>query len=492
MKMGTKLMAGFSLMLALVLAIGAGAVGGTERLRAAVDRTVNVAARRTLLANQIAFETANMVGLERGIVLSSILQQPEAVDRHKQEFREASARLEGALDQLQPLMESDGSRRGLSALRGQLSSLSQAHQEMLDALQRQQFDVVHKTSEERVMPRALEINAGAAGFLAQETRNMAEAAQAANSVAAASHWVAICLTALGVGLGVVVLGTVRRTNEVLRRLSADVAERSEQVAASAAEVSSASQALAQASSQQAASLQETAASSQELASQTRKNQASSQAAAEYVSATDAQVAAVNRTLEQMVGSMQEILGSSSKISKIIKVIDEIAFQTNILALNAAVEAARAGAAGMGFAVVADEVRHLAQRCAEAAGDTAALIEASIASSNGGRRKLTQVVEAIQSITGSSAKVKALVREVDQGSRYQSRSIEQITSAIHQMEQLTQNTAANAEESASASMDMNSQAVALEAIVKRLEALVGGALRISVAQRNPAGWRSTDR
>lgn len=481
MKIGTKLMASFSLMLALVLAIGAGGVSGTERLRAAMDRTVSVAARRTLLANQIAFETATMVGLERGIVLRSILQQTEAVEKHKQDFRDASARLEGALEQLQPLMESDGSRRGLSALRGQLSSLSQAHQEMLDALQRQQFDVVQKTSEEKVMPRALEISAGAAGFLEQEKRNMEEAAQSANAVAAASLWIAACLTALGVGLGVAVLGTVRRINTVLRRLSAEMAERSDQVATSAAQVSSASQALAQASSQQAASLEETSASSQELAAQTRKNLESSQAAAEYVSATDEEVAAVNHTLEQMVGSMQEIIGSSSKISKIIKVIDEIAFQTNILALNAAVEAARAGSAGMGFAVVADEVRNLAQRCGEAAGDTAVLIEESIATSNGGRQKLARVVEAIQSITGSSAKVKALVREVDQGSRDQSRSIEQITAAIHQMELVTQNTAASAEESASASMDMNSQAEAMEEIVERLEALVGGGVN-SAAQR----------
>jgi methyl-accepting chemotaxis protein len=172
--------------------------------------------------------------------------------------------------------------------------------------------------------------------------------------------------------------------------------------------------------------------------------------------------------------MQEIIGSSGKISKIIKVIDEIAFQTNILALNAAVEAARAGSAGMGFAVVADEVRNLAQRCASAARDTAALIEESIATSNGGKEKLAQVVAAIQSITGSSARVKELVTEVDHGSREQSRSIEQISAAIHQMERVTQNTAANAEQSAAASLDMNSQAEAMKQIVARLKALVGGA------------------
>jgi methyl-accepting chemotaxis protein/methyl-accepting chemotaxis protein-1 (serine sensor receptor) len=359
MKIGTKLMASFSLMLGLVLALGIGAGVAISHLGTAMDRTVNVAAKRALLASRIVTETANIVAVERGIVLRSILQQTAAVDKHKQEFHDAASRIDEALGQLQPLMDTDASQQGLTSLRAQLSALRQAHREMLDALDRQQFDLVQKTSEEKVMPRALDIGGGAAGFLEQANRNMAEAAQSAESAASASRWMVLCLAALGVGAGVVVLGAVRRINTVLRRLSAELAERAELVAGAAAQVSSSSQALAQSSSQQAASLEETAASSQELASQTRKN----------------------------------------------------------------LEAARAGAAGMGFAVVADEVRNLAQRCAGAAGDTAALIEESIATSNGGKQKLAQVVAAIQSITGSSAQVKALVNEVDRGSREQSRSIE---------------------------------------------------------------------
>jgi methyl-accepting chemotaxis protein len=474
MKIGTKLMASFGIMLALVLAIGAGAVIGVGRLQSATERTVNVAAKRTQLANVIVNQTATIVALERGIVLRSILQQTALMEKHKKEFRDASTKVEEALDALQPLLDTDGSRQQAAELRDQLASLRQAHQEMLTAIDQQQFDAVGKISDEKVMPRAAEISAGAAGYLENENRNMAKSARSAETTATASRWVAILLTCLGFAVGVFVLGTVRRINTVLRRLSAEMAKRSADVARVAAQVSTASQSLAQSASEQAASLEETAASSQELATQTRKNLENSQTAAEHVGATDSQVAGANHTLEQMVGSMQEIIASSSKISKIIKVIDEIAFQTNILALNAAVEAARAGTAGMGFAVVADEVRNLAQRCAEAAGDTAALIEESIATSNGGKEKLAQVVEAIQSITASSAKVKELVSEVDQGSRDQSRSIEQITAVIHQMERVTQTTAANAEAGASASMDMNSQAEAMNEIVERLEALVGGA------------------
>jgi methyl-accepting chemotaxis protein/methyl-accepting chemotaxis protein-1 (serine sensor receptor) len=174
----------------------------------------------------------------------------------------------------------------------------------------------------------------------------------------------------------------------------------------------------------------------------------------------------------MVHSMQEITGSSDKISKIIKVIDEIAFQTNILALNAAVEAARAGEAGMGFAVVADEVRSLAQRSAQAAQDTSALIEESITKSNEGGARLQRVSEVIRAITESAAKVKTLVDEVNLGSQEQARGIEQISKSISQMDRVTQGNAASAEESASASEEMSAQAEALQNIARNMRTMVG--------------------
>jgi methyl-accepting chemotaxis protein/methyl-accepting chemotaxis protein-1 (serine sensor receptor) len=181
----------------------------------------------------------------------------------------------------------------------------------------------------------------------------------------------------------------------------------------------------------------------------------------------------NRNLEEMVHSMKEINTSSEKISKIIRVIDEIAFQTNILALNAAVEAARAGEAGMGFAVVADEVRNLAHRSAQAAKDTAGLIEESIAKSNEGNTKLQLVAGSIQQVTGSATQVKVLADEVDVGSQEQSRGIEQIATAVTQMEALTQRSAASAEESAAASEELAAQAQTLYDIVERVRQLVGG-------------------
>jgi methyl-accepting chemotaxis protein len=175
----------------------------------------------------------------------------------------------------------------------------------------------------------------------------------------------------------------------------------------------------------------------------------------------------------MVQSMKEINRSGGKISKIIRVIDEIAFQTNILALHAAVEAARAGKAGMGFAVAADEARNLAHRGAQAAKDTAAPIEESIAKSNEGSTKLQLVAGSIQPVTGSATQVKAPVDEVDAGSQEPSRGIQQIASAVTRMATVTQRRAASAEESAAASQELAARAHALYDIVERVRRLVGG-------------------
>jgi methyl-accepting chemotaxis protein len=173
----------------------------------------------------------------------------------------------------------------------------------------------------------------------------------------------------------------------------------------------------------------------------------------------------------MVTSMKQMEASSAKISKIIGVIDEIAFQTNILALNVAVEAARAGAAGAGFAVVADEVRNLAQRCAGAARETTELIEASVTGTRSGLIHVEHVTQSIRDIAQSAASVKLLVEEVNAGSHEQAQGIEQIARAIVQMEQVTQNTAATAQESAAASQQMFNQIGALKQMAGNLLALV---------------------
>jgi methyl-accepting chemotaxis protein/methyl-accepting chemotaxis protein-1 (serine sensor receptor) len=181
----------------------------------------------------------------------------------------------------------------------------------------------------------------------------------------------------------------------------------------------------------------------------------------------------NRKLEEMVTSMGEITQSSDRIGKIIKVIDELAFQTNVLALNAAVEAARAGEAGLGFAVVADEVRNLAQKSAQAAKDTAALIEDSRSRSQQGSGRLQEVGNAIAHVTELADSVKALMQQVSGGTEEQARGIEQISAAVQQMEQVVQVAAQKAQENEMSTADLRQQSETLEGIVTRLTAIIEG-------------------
>jgi hypothetical protein len=282
-------------------------------------------------------------------------------------------------------------------------------------------------------------------------------------------------TLAGIGLVAVVTMIVSmrsllrwKLERPLHATSNEILESAGQVLQLSRVVATSSQSLSQGAAEQAASLEEASASMEEMSSMTRRNAENATQATLLVTEVAGQVTASNQALAEMVSSMDAIKESSNKVAKIIKTIDEIAFQTNILALNAAVEAARAGEAGMGFAVVADEVRNLAQRSAQAARDTAVLIEESIARSQEGAGKVGQVASAIDAITKSVVQVKGMVEEVREASLQQTQGIDQVSQTITQMEKVTQTTAATAEESAAASEELNAQAESSIAVVSKLD------------------------
>ncbi|MBI9086709.1 MAG: methyl-accepting chemotaxis protein [Desulfobacterales bacterium] len=286
--------------------------------------------------------------------------------------------------------------------------------------------------------------------------------------------VMMAVLAFGVILAALVgFWIIRSITRLLSRIIEGLNEGAEQVASSAGQVSSSSQQLAEGASEQAAGIEETSSSLEEMASMTKQNADNARHADMLMKDSNQVVDQANESMIKLSRSMGEISAASEETSKIIKTIDEIAFQTNLLALNAAVEAARAGEAGAGFAVVADEVRNLAMRAADAAKNTAALIEGTVKKVKDGSELASSTNAAFGKVAESAGKVAELVGEIAEASNEQAQGIGQVNTAVTEMDRVVQQNAANAEESASASEEMTAQAEQMKVMVGELVALVGG-------------------
>ncbi len=477
MTIGKKLMLSFGGMLAVVLGLAYSSLSSISSLSGALNEAVNSEAKKLDLTGQLLRDLTDMDAAQRSVAWRASVNDPAGVEKYQQLFTVAYTKAANDLKEIQPLLQTDGERLAGDALLGAVNAWREGFREFLQACPAGANEKsIANFVEDKLIPLMDRADA-ASEVVAQAQRTIMKAAENDAAVSSSrARSTAFVFLGLFAAMGGVVLWVIRQINRVLRALACELSTGAEQVANASSEVSTSSQSLAQGSSEEAASLEETSASSEEINSMAHKNGENSRAAADLMTQSQRRFDQTNQSLSELVLAMGEIDAESGKISKIIKAIDEIAFQTNILALNAAVEAARAGEAGMGFAVVADEVRNLAQRSAQAAKDTADLIEESISKSNDGKVKVDQVAAAIRVITEESGRVKLLVDEVNQGSREQTLGIEQVAKAITQMERITQTTAASAEECAAAAEELNAESEALKEIVKRLTAMVGGGER----------------
>jgi methyl-accepting chemotaxis protein len=287
------------------------------------------------------------------------------------------------------------------------------------------------------------------------------------------------------GVGLYVAGTIAGPiNRIIDGLTAGA----EQTHSAAGQVSASSESLAEGTSSQAAAVERTTSSLTEVSQITRQNTDNAQRANDVMSEALTRVRGGREAMLELQQAIDGIKASSDETAKIVKTIDEIAFQTNLLALNAAVEAARAGEAGKGFAVVAEEVRSLAQRCAEAARNTADLIDGSVRKADGGVDIAARTTEAFQAISESSETVGELIGQIAQASRTQSEGIDEISTAVDEVQRVTHDNAATAEESSAAAEELTAQSEQLNDMIVSLRQVVGGIID-QLDRTGTAGFRA---
>ena len=401
--------------------------------------------------------------IQVGNFKSQALRKPELMEESLKIFEQ----LKSELDDLHRNTQKDENIRIITAM----LNAAESYQQSMTELHKTWLELEEvKKSRSGAANRVIEVAQTTSESGLHHTLDIAK--RAASLLSTASI---IMLAGLAVALVAGVLLAFFITKSITRPIAKIIdglQSGAEQVHSAAGQVSAASQELAEGASENAAALEQTTSSLEEMASMTRQNADNAQQANSLMDETKTTVGRASESMTKMTVSMDEISLHGLEIGKIIKTIDEIAFQTNLLALNAAVEAARAGEAGAGFAVVADEVRNLAQRAAEAAGNTAEMIESTIAKIDQGNSLVKQTEQAFKAVETSSTTVADLVGEIAAASGEQAQGIEQVNDAMVQMDKITQKNAANAEESASASEELNAQADGMLDIVGDLIAVVG--------------------
>jgi len=479
-----RIIFGFAAMLMISAALGGFALWRLEGLSQSIALLSDNTLPSVLTLNECAELARDNIFACQQLAEAESVEQRKAIEDRIATNR---ARMDELFKQYDPALVADSEDRRLFEETKRTREAFVKFRGQYMELVRQGKAEEHKKLLSEVGIPAYEASVKAVDASVDYNKKLGTDASTASKAAARSSIVLICI-ALGVALimaGLLTWKIVSSTTTVLREMATNLDQGATQTASAARQVSAASQTLSSGASEQAASVEETSASLEEISSMIRSTADNAQKAKALAGEAHAVAQAGSRTMVEMTQAMAAIDKSSAEVAKIVKNIDEIAFQTNILALNAAVEAARAGEAGAGFAVVADEVRSLAQRSAAAAKETAEKIEAAIASSRNGSQSCDKVRGSLTQIAEKVSSTDCLVGEIATAAREQAQGIDQINTAITQMDQVTQSNSASAEESASAAEELDAQAASLKDMVGHLRQLVGGASAAAPSTTSPA-------
>jgi methyl-accepting chemotaxis protein/methyl-accepting chemotaxis protein-1 (serine sensor receptor) len=472
MSTGRRLLVSLGGLVAIMVSLGGTGLYSIGRLAAELDDYSKATVPKIILFGEFKSDVVETrLAVNRGMY-SAELKQDEPLNGARRAFGDAVDKAAGELDQLRPMLVTEKGKRLVAELSAAVAEYRATAAAEFGLLAEGKTVEARQFTNDKLAPVSDRILENVNGFISVESGYVKAASERSASATATSKWLSVGLLFAGgailVVLSVVVLGLMRE----LREMAGELGQGAAQISTAAEQVATSGQGLARSASEQAASVQEMSAAFTQIHAGTRQNGEAARNSAELMHNAQSIGGSVQHSMKAMSDSVEEINHASDAISKTVRVIEEIAFQTNILALNAAVEAARAGEAGAGFAVVADEVRALAHRCAEAARDTTSLIERSVNSARNGKARLADVTSTWAQSAEIRTKVNQLSDSIATSSTQQAGQIQELQTAVIQLSAVAQNVAAQSEENAAAGQELSSQSTTLAALAERLHVLVG--------------------